>query len=198
MAVNTPLPPPLAKQREAALRHAITPDEGVAILRRALSAAPRAQLIIRNTRALRDAAGTPAPPDAAPPPPAVHPRPALRTEFVLPADDIERQIADVWEAALGIQGIGVLDSFFDLGGQSYLAVGVIGRINQLFQTDLPVAAVYEALTIRGLADRIRGRGDDAAAEPAADPDQQRARVDRRREHQERRRAARRDTRGVQS
>jgi amino acid adenylation domain-containing protein/non-ribosomal peptide synthase protein (TIGR01720 family) len=55
-------------------------------------------------------------------------RPAAAT---VPAyDAIEATIVRIWEEALGIGEVGVHDNFFDLGGDSLLAIQVVTRANQ--------------------------------------------------------------------
>ncbi|MCZ7436791.1 amino acid adenylation domain-containing protein [Micromonospora sp. WMMC241] len=47
-------------------------------------------------------------------------------DHVPPATPTERLLAEVWCAALGVDRVGVTDRFFDLGGDSILALRVVG------------------------------------------------------------------------
>ncbi len=38
--------------------------------------------------------------------------------FVVPASETERRLTEIWEAVLDIDGLGVQDDFFELGGES--------------------------------------------------------------------------------
>lgn len=49
-------------------------------------------------------------------------RPDLDSEFVAPRDDREETLVSIWQELLGIDEIGVRDSFFSLGGHSLIAV----------------------------------------------------------------------------
>ncbi|HEY0930693.1 MAG TPA: amino acid adenylation domain-containing protein, partial [Gemmatimonas sp.] len=49
-------------------------------------------------------------------------RPALATDFVPPASATERQLADVWQRVLEVDGVGALDNYFELGGTSLLSL----------------------------------------------------------------------------
>jgi SAM-dependent methyltransferase/acyl carrier protein len=96
-----------------------------------------------------------------------HPRPNLTTAFVEPRNDTERQLADIWGAQLAVEPIGIHDRFFDLGGQSLLAVQVASEIRDRFQVDLPVLRLFQAPTIGELAvivDKAKsGTAEEAAA-----------------------------------
>jgi len=83
-----------------------------------------------------------------------HPRPNLQSVFVAARTDTEKRICAVWTEMLGIEPIGVHDNFFELGGHSLLAVRVMTRMNEVLGTDLPVAKIYEGLTINFLADLV--------------------------------------------
>ncbi len=57
---------------------------------------------------------------------------------------------------LGLQRVGVDDSFFDLGGDSLSAMRLIGAVNASLDADLSVRTVFEAPTVALLAPRIGG------------------------------------------
>lgn len=65
--------------------------------------------------------------------------------------DEERTVAEIWKATLGLERIGREDDFFQLGGNSLLAVRLIARLNRAFQSNLPSQAVFEERTIAALA-----------------------------------------------
>jgi len=50
--------------------------------------------------------------------------------------------------------VGADDDFFDLGGNSLVAVQLVGEISRAFQTDIPVAQLFELRTVRLLAGAI--------------------------------------------
>jgi phthiocerol/phenolphthiocerol synthesis type-I polyketide synthase E len=80
-----------------------------------------------------------------------HPRPQLPTAYVSPHTDCERTVAEIWQRVLGIEKIGALDNFFDLGGDSLLAIQTATELKKAFQTEIPVVSMYEGLTVRSLA-----------------------------------------------
>src|SRR5262249_27647409 len=71
-----------------------------------------------------------------------------------------------WEELLGLSEVGVRDSFFDLGGHSLLAVRLMARIERQLGRELPLAALFRAPTIEGLASLLRT---DQAELPASSP-----------------------------
>ncbi len=52
-------------------------------------------------------------------------RPALSNPYVAAHDDLEQQIASIWESTLGFLKIGIKDDFLELGGDSVKAVSVV-------------------------------------------------------------------------
>ena len=73
-----------------------------------------------------------------------------------PATLTEEVLAGIYVQVLGLERVGVDDSFFDLGGDSLSAMRVIAAINKSFDAGLSVRAVFEAPTVAQLARRIGG------------------------------------------
>jgi hypothetical protein len=63
----------------------------------------------------------------------------------------EREICRIWSSVLGIDGIGVHDSFFALGGHSLAATKVAARMSEAFGVPLPLAVIFGKPTIAALA-----------------------------------------------
>ncbi|MCX4830316.1 non-ribosomal peptide synthase/polyketide synthase [Streptomyces sp. NBC_01016] len=95
-----------------------------------------------------DQAALPAPSYAAAPGAAFH-------------DPVEELLAEVFAEVLGVDRVGVDDSFFDLGGHSLLAMRLVARVSAVLGTELAVRAVFETPTVRELA-RIAAGGPRAA------------------------------------
>ena len=66
----------------------------------------------------------------------------------------EEQLAAVWSELLNIEKIGADDNFFDLGGNSLLALRMISRVRQVFPVDPPPATIFTSPTLRQFAARI--------------------------------------------
>jgi len=82
-------------------------------------------------------------------------RPRLTSTYVAPRDALERTLTELWQELLGIDEVGVHDSFFDLGGHSLIAVRLFARIRKLFSVDLPISALFTADTVEAGAGLIR-------------------------------------------
>ncbi len=75
-----------------------------------------------------------------------------------PSSDEEFLVAQVWSDVLGITGFGIDESFFDLGGDSLLAVRVFERLQTSCSAKLSLADLFAAPTISQLAARMRSGG----------------------------------------
>ena len=73
-----------------------------------------------------------------------------------PASAVEEILAGIYAEVLGVERVGVDDSFFDLGGDSLSAMRVIAAINTGLDAGLAVRTVFEAPTVAQLAPRIGG------------------------------------------
>ncbi|WP_167472924.1 non-ribosomal peptide synthetase [Nocardia arthritidis] len=80
--------------------------------------------------------------------------------LVAPTDELERQLAEVFGAALGLSHVGVTDSFFDLGGHSLLVFRLIAACQRQLGIKPQVQDVFAAPTVRELADLLRTQGPD--------------------------------------
>jgi len=82
-------------------------------------------------------------------------RPELEKAFVAPRDDLELQLAQIWEEVLGVRSVGVRDNFFELGGHSLLAVRLFALIEKRLGKKLPLTAVFQGATVEHLAGVLR-------------------------------------------
>src|SRR5271166_4453380 len=80
-------------------------------------------------------------------------------------DDTTRQLARIWQDVLGVESIGLDQNYFDLGGDSSLAVHMFAQVEDLFKVKLPLATLYDAPTISELARILRGEASAAGWSP---------------------------------
>ncbi len=85
-------------------------------------------------------------------------RPELAAGFSEPVADDERRLAGIWESVLHVRPIGAHDNFFDLGGDSLLALRLFTRIERLTGHRLPLATLLAAPTVATLAPYLSGGG----------------------------------------
>ncbi|HEX7239558.1 MAG TPA: amino acid adenylation domain-containing protein, partial [Longimicrobiaceae bacterium] len=85
---------------------------------------------------------------------------------VAPRTSVEEAVAGIWREVLGIERVGVEESFFALGGHSLLATQVVSRMRQAFGAEVPLKALFEAPTVAALAVRVEAlRGSGVAVAP---------------------------------
>jgi thioesterase domain-containing protein len=80
-----------------------------------------------------------------------------------PASGTERWLLELWERLLDVEGLGVEDDFFELGGDSVVAVALFRQIERDFGQAPPLAVLLEQPTARRLAaylERLRGTAEE--------------------------------------
>ncbi|HSD46627.1 MAG TPA: KR domain-containing protein, partial [Pyrinomonadaceae bacterium] len=177
---------------------AMTPREGEEVFRRALAARSAGQLIVstvdlparllatqRRFAGLRERRKNQA---GAVTDVVRHERPPLPNPYVEPETEMEHRITAVWQQVLGFEQIGVEDNFFDLGGDSLVAIQVASRLKEALNMEFPVAKLYQALTVRSLARVLSESEDEEQQRLAADQAQRNQAAARRLQYIEHRRA----------
>ena len=97
-------------------------------------------------------------------------RPDLDSDYVAPGNDVERTLVGFWEELLGVDQVGVQDSFFDLGGHSLIAVRLFAMIKKAYRVEFPISVLFEAPTIALCAAMIREHMGDSGAADGASPE----------------------------
>jgi thioesterase domain-containing protein/acyl carrier protein len=148
---------------EAALREGMTPAEGLDALDRmmAVDFAPRITActlplepwLKRLDQEARASLGDEGDDRSGP----VFTRPSVSATFAEPRDDVERELASLWESLLGVAQVGIHDDFFELGGQSLVAVRLFQRIGKKYGVELPLSTLFQAPTIAECAALLRDR-----------------------------------------
>jgi len=75
-------------------------------------------------------------------------RPAPPTTYT------ERELLTCWQELLGVEGLGIDDDYFALGGTSLIAARLIAKISQRFSVRLPLTTVLEYPTVRTLSHHL--------------------------------------------
>jgi phthiocerol/phenolphthiocerol synthesis type-I polyketide synthase E len=88
-------------------------------------------------------------------------RPELKTRYVAPVSELERTLAQLWQEVLGLNQIGIHDNFFDLGGQSLIAVALVSELGRVFGMRFSPASLIDSPTIHLFSEAIlRQRSND--------------------------------------
>ena len=143
---------------EIADRPGIQPQEGARILTRILLAAtPTAVVAVAQPLGELDAHNRTQSPQAAVASQTTRPEAA-------PGGSIEATLALWWQELLGVEQVDPGDDFFALGGHSLVGVRLFAKIRKTWQVELELAVLFEARTVRQLAEVIARAKQNAGAE----------------------------------
>jgi len=70
------------------------------------------------------------------------------------AGGLEASIARIWSDVLGVAEVGPDSDFFALGGNSLVAVQLIGQVRKAVGVRLPMRSLFDGPTVREMADQI--------------------------------------------
>src|SRR4028119_1810882 len=120
------------------------------VLRRALHA-DVPEILVVNADETREPAGRLALDDA----PPAEASGGSGGSWAPPETGLERQLAAFWEELLG-RRVGRHDNFFDLGGDSLIALKLTAKIRQHLQVELPLRRLLETPTVAAPAAAVGG------------------------------------------
>jgi acyl carrier protein len=142
MAVETTLPEQLKLQRQEEIKKGILPPEGAEAFNRILlsnlsrvivSTQDFQQVIEQNNsfNYLNQDLGLLSETSTTNLTQISHPRPNLANAYIAPQNEIEQTLANIWQQFLGIEKVGIHDNFFELAGDSIIAIQIVAKANQL-------------------------------------------------------------------
>lgn len=76
------------------------------------------------------------------------------TGYRPPATPVEQIVAGIFARVLGLKRVGTDQSFFDLGGDSLLAMRAVAAVNTALAADLSVRVLFDAPTVTQLAPHV--------------------------------------------
>ncbi len=74
--------------------------------------------------------------------------------YVAPRNEVEANICSLMAAILNLERVGVMDDFFDMGGDSIRVTQLVTRLQETYKTELPLPHVFHNGTPEGLAKLI--------------------------------------------
>lgn len=78
----------------------------------------------------------------------------ITKHYSAPSSPIADLVATIWSQTLGIEEIGVTDSFIELGGNSLLGLQIAARLQEEFQLEILPQHIFEYRTVNKLAEFI--------------------------------------------
>lgn len=81
-------------------------------------------------------------------------REGLKSDYVEAGSNTQKEILKIWESVLGIQMIGMEDNFFEIGGNSLLAVKILYAIKKEFSVEIGMETFYNNPIIGFLAEYV--------------------------------------------
>ena len=79
--------------------------------------------------------------------------------YVAPRNDIEHKISQIWQEFLDIERISIHEDFFELGGDSLMAVRLIAKLGEVFPGAVTEKSILEESTIAGFSKAVQCRLD---------------------------------------
>jgi amino acid adenylation domain-containing protein len=84
-----------------------------------------------------------------------HPRPQLGQAYMPPRNALEEKLAKLWQTFMGIEQVGIHDDFFELGGDSLLAIQLIAQVGKTLGIELSPHSLLNSPTIATLAKSLK-------------------------------------------
>ncbi|PZO15511.1 MAG: non-ribosomal peptide synthetase [Leptolyngbya foveolarum] len=113
-------------------------------------------------------------------------RPELSNAYVAPKADLERAIAHIWQALLGLDQVGLQDNFFDLGGHSLLLVQVQNQLQTQLDRQILLVDLFRYPTIQAIAAYLDQPSEGLVSRIQAQVDRQKIALQRRRHQRQQR------------
>jgi phthiocerol/phenolphthiocerol synthesis type-I polyketide synthase E len=100
---------------------------------------------------------------------ASYARPDLPVPYAAPVTDRQKAICVIWQELFQIDRVGIHDNFFDLGGDSVMALRLLSALEGHFRVQLPLAEVMNAPTIAEQANSVVDYAENALEGRRASP-----------------------------
>lgn len=74
--------------------------------------------------------------------------------YTEPRNDLEKQLAAIWQRILGMDRVGIHDDFFGLGGHSLLVMRTVSTIRKELNSEISILDLFSAPTVAQLAQKL--------------------------------------------
>lgn len=82
-------------------------------------------------------------------------RPVLNVNYEPPIDEVQKELCEIWQAFFGYKKIGIIDDFFDLGGDSLKAMTLLKHIEKTFEVEMSLKDLFAKPNIKVLSEEIQ-------------------------------------------
>lgn len=80
-------------------------------------------------------------------------------EYVAPTNEIEAIVTEVFQACLGVEQVGIEDSFFEIGGNSLTATKVVNMLEHQFEIKIAVTDIFKYKVPKLIGKHIQTKSD---------------------------------------
>lgn len=77
-------------------------------------------------------------------------------KYTAPRNELEEMISIIWKEALKLNEVGVMDNFFDLGGNSLRAIVISTKMHENLEVHVPISEIFNNPTVEELAIYVNG------------------------------------------
>ncbi|CAN5483204.1 hypothetical protein BH09BAC3_BH09BAC3_33930 [soil metagenome] len=101
---------------------------------------------------------------------------ATRSEYyTAPGTELEKQLCEIWEEIVDHHPVGMVDNFFEIGGNSLKAIKLLYKIEKRFGVSIPLHACIHEFNVRKVSEIVQagaGQGEFHLPEIDIDPKRQ--------------------------
>jgi len=76
---------------------------------------------------------------------------ARKNDYIAPTTDTEKKLADIWKRLLYVEVIGKIDDFYELGGDSLLAISMLNELRTEFAVEISIKDILGHSVLEQLA-----------------------------------------------
>jgi phthiocerol/phenolphthiocerol synthesis type-I polyketide synthase E len=145
IAANMVLPEGFEDIKQARIRTAMSPEEGIDVIERVLSGWPGPQILTSTVELESFNSDMPETTWASSLEASVSPECSPEVDAIV----------EIWSDLLADKNIGPADNFFELGGHSLLGTMILSRVRERFGVVLTLRTLFEAPTPQGFAEQVR-------------------------------------------